>query len=66
MRAQHFWIENLAQLHARGEGVCLLCSSACTDEARCHRSLLRGLIEAEAGRISTAGSAPLVTRRGPR
>jgi hypothetical protein len=26
----------------------LLCSSACTDEARCHRTLLRELIESAA------------------
>ena len=28
-----------------GEDVTLLCSSACTDEAECHRSLLRELIQ---------------------
>ena len=61
MREQSFWIHNLATLHARGETVTLLCSSACTDEARCHRSLLRGLIEAEAARL---GEAQPDTRRG--
>lgn len=54
MRAQRFWIHNLAELHARGETVTLLCSSACTDEARCHRTLLRGLIEAEAVSIASS------------
>ena len=48
MRSQQFWIHNLAELHARGEVVTLLCSSACTDEARCHRSVLRELL-VEAG-----------------
>lgn len=30
---------------AAGETVTLLCSSACTDESECHRSILRELIE---------------------
>jgi uncharacterized protein YeaO (DUF488 family) len=30
---------------ARGETMTLLCSSACTDERRCHRTILRELIE---------------------
>lgn len=67
MRAQHFWIQNLAELHARGDTVTLLCSSACLDEARCHRSLLRLLIEAEAARIDTKASqpsTPTIKRRG--
>lgn len=34
----------LAQSLARGEPLTLLCSSACTDEKRCHRSLLRELL----------------------
>jgi uncharacterized protein YeaO (DUF488 family) len=63
MRAQTFWIHNLAELHARGESVTLLCSSACTDEARCHRSLLRALIEAEAERIGHATEVRGVRRR---
>lgn len=40
----------LNELRARvagGERVTLLCSSACTDEARCHRALLRELLLAE-------------------
>lgn len=42
----------LRELRARvaaGERVTLLCSSACTDEARCHRSLLRELLLADDG-----------------
>lgn len=64
MRAQQFWIHNLAELHARGQTVTLLCSSACSDESRCHRSLLRGLIDAEATRIrEQQRTPPGVTRR---
>ena len=40
----------IAQLAARvagGETITLLCSSACTRESRCHRSILKELIEAE-------------------
>jgi uncharacterized protein YeaO (DUF488 family) len=41
-------IDELARRVADGETVTLLCSRACTDEARCHRSLLRELVEARA------------------
>jgi uncharacterized protein YeaO (DUF488 family) len=44
MKAQTARIERLAELVARGTTVTLLCSSACTDPARCHRTLLAGLI----------------------
>ena len=39
-----FFIRGLAARVASGEDVALLCSSACTDEACCHRSILRELI----------------------
>ncbi len=39
-------LRDLAARVQRGEAVTLLCSSACTDEARCHRSLLRELLVA--------------------
>jgi uncharacterized protein YeaO (DUF488 family) len=45
MRAQQKHIDDLAQLVAEGKTITLLCSSACKDETRCHRTLLRGLIE---------------------
>ena len=38
-------IDELSRRVAAGEPVTLLCSSACTDPARCHRTLLKGLIE---------------------
>jgi uncharacterized protein YeaO (DUF488 family) len=40
--------ERIAELASRvraGETITLLCSSACVDDDRCHRSLLRELIE---------------------
>lgn len=45
MRAQRFWIRGFAERAKNGETITLLCSSACTDPARCHRTLLRGLME---------------------
>ena len=40
-------IASLARRVAAGETITLLCSSACLRESRCHRSILRELIEAE-------------------
>ena len=40
----------LARRVAGGERLCLLCSSQCVREDRCHRSLLRDLIDAEVER----------------
>ena len=39
-------IDALAQRVCAGETITLLCSTACVREARCHRSILRELIEA--------------------
>jgi uncharacterized protein YeaO (DUF488 family) len=47
-------IAGLARRVAAGEAVTLLCATACSDEARCHRSLLRELIRKEVARIATA------------
>jgi uncharacterized protein YeaO (DUF488 family) len=41
----------LARRVAAGETITLLCSSACEDESRCHRSLLRQLIEEAAASL---------------
>jgi len=46
MKAQGFWIRGFAERAARGEPITLLCSSACVDPQRCHRTLLRALLEA--------------------
>ncbi len=44
--AQQLWrIRDLARRAAAGEAITLLCSSACHDPARCHRTLLARLIE---------------------
>jgi uncharacterized protein YeaO (DUF488 family) len=45
-RANHEIIEGLAKRVAAGETITLLCSSACVRESRCHRSILKELIEA--------------------
>lgn len=44
MKGQREKIAGLAARVAGGETITLLCSSACTDPGRCHRSLLRGLV----------------------
>lgn len=49
MKAQADRIERLAARVRAGETVTLLCSGACEDEERCHRSLLRGLVEEAVG-----------------
>jgi uncharacterized protein YeaO (DUF488 family) len=41
-----FFIRALRERVKSGEALTLLCSSACSDENRCHRSLLKELIEA--------------------
>jgi uncharacterized protein YeaO (DUF488 family) len=50
MQRQVFRIRALGDRVASGETVALLCSSACTDPARCHRTLLAALVEAAARR----------------
>jgi uncharacterized protein YeaO (DUF488 family) len=63
MEAQRFWIRSLAEHASAGRGLTLLCSSACVDPSRCHRTLLRGLIEAEQATASVQPSAAHVVRR---
>src|SRR2546421_2898001 len=45
MKSQAAAIDELARRVAGGETITLLCSSPCGRESRCHRSLLRDLIE---------------------
>jgi uncharacterized protein YeaO (DUF488 family) len=45
MRAQTELIDELARRVSAGETITLLCSWACERESRCHRSLLKDLIE---------------------
>jgi uncharacterized protein YeaO (DUF488 family) len=50
MRGQVLRIRALADRAAAGEVITLLCSSACTDPAVCHRTLLKNLIDAAGAR----------------
>lgn len=45
MKSQVALIHRLAERAAAGETLTLLCASSCMREARCHRSLLKTLIE---------------------
>ena len=45
MRKQREKIAELTRRSQSGETITLLCSSACTRESRCHRSLLKELID---------------------
>lgn len=45
MSRQRYWIDGFAVHVRRGDTITLLCSSACTDPARCHRTLLASLLE---------------------
>jgi uncharacterized protein YeaO (DUF488 family) len=45
MARQRFWIDGFAKRVRSGETITLLCSSACVDPARCHRTLLAAMIE---------------------
>jgi uncharacterized protein YeaO (DUF488 family) len=47
MEAQQKLIDELAELVSEGKTITLLCSSACEDASRCHRTLLKELIEAQ-------------------
>lgn len=53
MQGQAPAIEALARRVAAGETVTLLCSSQCVRESRCHRSLLKELIDAAVLRLSS-------------
>jgi uncharacterized protein YeaO (DUF488 family) len=56
-QAQTWRIRNLAERVAAGETITLLCSSACVDPQRCHRTLLQRLVE------QAAASPAAVSRR---
>ena len=56
--SQTWWIRGLAERVTAGETVTLLCSSACADESRCHRSLLRVVIERAVNEASVASDEP--------
>jgi uncharacterized protein YeaO (DUF488 family) len=56
MKGQEDRLAVLAENVAAGKTVTLLCSSACTDEGHCHRTLLKGLIEERVARLVGGGS----------
>lgn len=51
-RGNQSLIDDLARRSKSGETIALLCSSACERESRCHRSILRELIEQAESHIS--------------
>ena len=51
---------------AAAETITLLCSSACEDPARCHRTLLAALIERGAARAPAPGGGATTRRRASR
>ena len=57
MRQQQELIDELAALVAEGKTITLLCSSACEDASRCHRTLLQELIEARLQSRQEEGAA---------
>lgn len=46
MSRQRYWFEGFAERLRAGETITLLCSSACVDPARCHRTLVKAMLEA--------------------
>jgi uncharacterized protein YeaO (DUF488 family) len=55
MEQQEELIVELAKMVAEGKTITLLCSKACVDEARCHRSLLKQLVEEKAAHLRGTG-----------
>lgn len=45
MSRQRYWLDSFASRIRAGETITLLCSSACVDPARCHRTLVAKLLE---------------------
>ena len=62
MARQRWFVEGFAKPHREGETITLLCSSACTDAARCHRTLLAALIDEAAFPSSVAAPVRVVRR----
>jgi uncharacterized protein YeaO (DUF488 family) len=63
MSRQRYWIEGFAAHLRRGDTITLLCSSACVDPARCHRTLLASILEEAAFPKPVAAPAKVVRRR---
>ena len=56
MRARKERIGDLARRVAGGETITLLCSTSCTDPKRCHRTLLKKLVETAVARVGRSRS----------
>ena len=65
MKPRGYWLRGFGERVRKGETITLLCSSACTDEARCHRSLVKKLIEAAAFPPPVPALPVVVRRRQP-
>ena len=63
MQRQRYWIESFAARVRSGETMTLLCSSACVDEARCHRVLVKALLEEAAFPPSPPAPREKIIRR---
>ena len=63
MQISAAWINDFAKMVQRGETLTLLCSSACVDETRCHRTIVKALIEEAAAPAPTPGQGVLRRRR---
>ena len=61
-RANKQIIAGLARRVAAGQTITLLCSSACVRESRCHRSILKELIEAEMAGAESGADSPAPQR----
>lgn len=65
MTRQRFWVEGFAKRIREGETITLLCSSACVDPTRCHRTLLADILSSAAFPTDNrAAKGGVVRRRG--
>ena len=61
MERERYRIRGLAGMVAKGETITLLCSSACVDPERCHRTLLATLItESRVTAVACGGIGRLI------
>lgn len=58
-----YFIQSFAERVRQGETLTLLCSSACTDPARCHRTIVQELIERAAGLGEQEPAGPVRRRK---
>lgn len=63
MTRSTYWLESFAARVRAGETLTLLCSSACVDPARCHRTLVKEMIERIAFPPASPASSGVIRRR---